>query len=114
MSPKIARQVPDHRQVSGAVNHHKALAWRAWRSARALQPIPLALVDRLWTNALTAAAAAPPAVAAVMYRRTETMLRLMVDQSRWSEPPPPPAPPRPRLQGGPRPHWDRLARRGPK
>jgi hypothetical protein len=50
--PKVlARGIADHTKIdAGAVGRHKSLAWRAWRSAREAQPIPLAIVDRLWSD----------------------------------------------------------------
>jgi hypothetical protein len=83
--PRLAR-APDYRRVLGDRNHHKVLAHRAYKAARQAAPIPPTLIDRLWTNALLAAELAPPAVAMRMYRRSETLLRLLVDQHNWKRP----------------------------
>jgi hypothetical protein len=69
----MARSTPDHRRVTGGTDQHKALARAAWRSAREAQPIPVALLDRLWVDALSAASLASPPVAARMFRRSETL-----------------------------------------
>jgi hypothetical protein len=79
----MGRSTPDYRRVDGGVDQHKALAWRAWRTAREAQPIPLAIVDRLWHDTLLATAIAPPEAGARMYRRAETAFRLLVDMQRW-------------------------------
>jgi hypothetical protein len=75
--------VPDHRRISGGRDQNKALARAAWRSAREAQPIPLAIVDRLWADTLAAVALAEPAIAARMFRRSETAFRLLLDMQRW-------------------------------
>ena len=48
--PRVARSTPDHRRISGGLDQHKALARAAWRTAREAQPLPMALIDRLWTD----------------------------------------------------------------
>jgi hypothetical protein len=80
--PRLAR-APDYRRVIGDTTRHKALARAAYKAARAAEPIPSTLIDRLWTNALLAAEIAPPVVAARMFRRSETLYRLLLDQHRW-------------------------------
>jgi hypothetical protein len=81
----MARSVPDHAKVNGdAVDRHKGLARQAWRSAREHQPLPLALVDKIWVDCLSAVAVAPePAIQSRMLRRVETLFRLLNDQARW-------------------------------
>jgi hypothetical protein len=83
--PRLAR-TPDFQRVTGDPGRHKELARAAYRAARAAAPIPPTLIDRLWANALLAAEIAPPVVAARMYRRSETLLRLLVDQHNWKRP----------------------------
>jgi hypothetical protein len=115
--PRAIGRAPDHTKVEvGAVGRHKSLAWRAWRTAREAQPLPLALLDRLWADTLAATALAPPMTAARMFRRSETLMRLLLDQQRWPREalPPPAADPRPKLHKGRHPHWDRTERWGPK
>jgi hypothetical protein len=76
--------MPDHRRVDGgAVGRHKSLAHAAWRACREAEPLPMALIDRLWTDTLSAAALASPPVAARMFRRSETLYGLLLDQQRW-------------------------------
>jgi hypothetical protein len=72
--------------VNGDAARHRALARAAYKAARQAAPIPPTLIDRLWTNALLAAEIAPPVVAARMFRRSETLLRLLVDQHHWKRP----------------------------
>jgi hypothetical protein len=79
----LARSTPDHRRADGSVDQHKNLARAAWRTARQAQPIPLALVDRLWHDTLLATSIAAPPVAARMFRRSETAFRLLLDMQRW-------------------------------
>jgi hypothetical protein len=79
----LARSTPDHGRADDSVDQHKTLAWRAWRSARAAQPIPLAIVDRLWADTLSATAIAEAPIAARMFRRSETLYRLLLDWQRW-------------------------------
>jgi hypothetical protein len=80
----MSRVTPDHTRVDGtAVGRHKDMARAAWRSARECQPIPLAIVDRLWADTLSATALAEPAIAARMFRRSETLLRLLLDWQKW-------------------------------
>jgi hypothetical protein len=81
--PPRLRPAPDFQRVTGDAARHRALARAAYKAARAAEPLPATLIDRLWTNALLAAEIAPPVVAARMYRRSETLLRLLVDQHRW-------------------------------
>jgi hypothetical protein len=66
----------------GAVDRHKSMARAGWRAADA-QQLPLALIDRLWTDTLSAAALAEPPIAARMFRRSETAFRLLLDMQRW-------------------------------
>jgi hypothetical protein len=84
--PRLARGMPDFQRVTGDAARHRELARRAYKSARQTAPIPPTLIDRLWTNALLAAEIAPPVVAARMFRRSETLLRLLVDQHNWKRP----------------------------
>jgi hypothetical protein len=81
--PPRLRPAPDFKRVSGDAARHKALAHRAYKAAREAEPIPPAIIDRLWVHALQSAEIAPPAVAARMYRRSETLLRLLIDQHGW-------------------------------
>jgi hypothetical protein len=85
-SPKPPRPLaatPDFRRVLGDTARHKQLARAAYRAARAAEPLPSALIDRLWCRTLQCAEIAPPSVALRMYRRSETLYRLLVDHSRW-------------------------------
>jgi hypothetical protein len=84
--PRLARAVPDFRNTLGDTVHHKKLAREAYRACRAVQPLPVAFVDRLWAGTLAATAAAPAPVQAKMYRRAETLLRLLSDWHRWPRP----------------------------
>jgi hypothetical protein len=84
--PNRLGPAPDFQRVIGDAARHKALAHRAYKAARAAGPLPATLIDRLWTNALLAAEIAPPVVAMRMYRRSETLLRLLVDQHNWKRP----------------------------
>jgi hypothetical protein len=81
--PRLARAVPDFANVRGDTLHHKKLARDAYRACRAVQPLPLAYVDKIWAETLTATATAPPPVAAKMLRRSETLMRLLIDWHRW-------------------------------
>jgi hypothetical protein len=81
------RPAPDFQRVLGDANRHKALARAAYRAARAAEPIPMAILDRLWVHALQSAEFAPPAVGAKMYRRAEVLYRLLLDQHRWPRSP---------------------------
>jgi hypothetical protein len=85
-APPRLRPAPNFQRILGDAARHKALAHRAYKSARQAAPIPPTLIDRLWTNALLAAEIAPPVVAARMFRRSETLLRLLVDQHNWKRP----------------------------
>jgi hypothetical protein len=80
--PRLAR-VPDFRCVFGDAKHHKSLAYSAHKAARAAQPIPSAILDRLWVHALTATELVPPPVQAKMWRRHETLCMLLLDMHRW-------------------------------
>jgi hypothetical protein len=80
--PRLAR-APDFAKVTGDAAAHKRLAYAAYQKARQAEPIPIAYVDRLWVGTLSAAEAAPPAVAAKMLRRSETLMCLLTDWSRW-------------------------------
>jgi hypothetical protein len=82
-SPPRLRPAPDFRRVDGNAEAHKRLAHSAYKACRAAQPLPIAYVDRLWAGTLSATAAAPPPVAAKMYRRSETLLKLLVDWHHW-------------------------------
>jgi hypothetical protein len=84
--PPRLRPAPDYRRVNGDRNHHKSLAYAAYKAARQTQPLPLALIDRIWLSTLAATEAAPPQVACKLYRRSETLLRLLCDWSRWPRP----------------------------
>jgi hypothetical protein len=84
--PPRLRPAPDFQRILGDAARHKALAHRAYKAARAAEPIPTAILDRLWLDALQSAAIAPPVVAARMFRRSETLLRLLVDQHNWKRP----------------------------
>jgi hypothetical protein len=81
--PRIARGMPNFRRVGSDANRCKSLAYAAYRKARQTAPIPPALIDRLWSDALQAAALAPPNIAATMFRRHEVLCRLLLDQHRW-------------------------------
>jgi hypothetical protein len=81
--PQRIAHVPDFGNVRGDVVSHKKLARDAYRACRAVQPLPLAYVDKIWAETLTATAAAPPQVAAKMLRRSETLMRLLIDWHRW-------------------------------
>jgi hypothetical protein len=81
------RPAPDFQRVTGDAARHRAPARAAYKAARQAAPIPPTLIDRLWTNALLAAEIAPPVVAARMFRRSETLLRLLVDQHKWPRDP---------------------------
>ena len=59
-SPRLAR-APDFQRICGDAARHKALAHRAYKAAREAEPIPSAIVDRLWLNTLRATELAPPA-----------------------------------------------------
>jgi hypothetical protein len=79
--------MPDFRRVNGAdIARHKSLARNAYLAARSAQPLPIACVDKLWAGTLAATEAAPPQVACKLYRRSETLLRLLCDWSRWPRP----------------------------
>jgi hypothetical protein len=80
--PRLAR-APDFQRVKSDATEHKRLARLAWQAARQAQPLPIAYVDRLWAGTLAATEAAPPQVQARMYRRAETLLKLLVDWHRW-------------------------------
>jgi hypothetical protein len=81
IKPRVsaARSVPDDRRISGRLDQHNAV----WRSGREAQPIPVALPDRLWVDALSAASIASAPVAVRMFRRSDTLYRLLLDQQRW-------------------------------
>jgi hypothetical protein len=81
--PRLARAVPDFQRISGDASRHKALARRAYKAAREAEPIPSAIVDRLWLNTLRAVELAPPTAQAKMWRRHETLCVLLLDQHRW-------------------------------
>jgi hypothetical protein len=81
-TPRL-RSAPDFRRLLGDVARHKDLARNAYQAARAAGPIPTSLVDRLWVRTLQAAEIAPPPVALRMYRRSETLYRLLLDHQRW-------------------------------
>jgi hypothetical protein len=81
--PRIARGTPDFRRGGADANRCKALAYNAYKAARQTAPIPPALIDRLWSDALTAAALVPPNIAATMFRRHEVLCRLLLDQHNW-------------------------------
>jgi hypothetical protein len=49
----------------------------------ATEPLPSALLDRLWLNTLRATELAPSTVGAKMYRRAEVLYRLLIDQHNW-------------------------------
>jgi hypothetical protein len=86
-SPPRLPRVPDFRRVNGAdIARHKSLARNAYLAARAAQPLPIAYVGKLWAGTLAATEAAPPQVACKLYRRSETLLRLLCDWSRWPRP----------------------------
>jgi hypothetical protein len=80
--PRLAR-APDYRRVLGDANRHKTLAHRAYKAARQAEPLPSALLDRLWLNTLRATEIAPPTVGVKMYRRAEVLYRLLLDQHNW-------------------------------
>jgi hypothetical protein len=84
--PRLAR-VPDFRNTPGDVVSHKRLARDAYKACRAVQPLPVAYVDRLWAGTLSATATAPAPVAAKMLRRSETLMRLLIDWHRWPKAP---------------------------
>jgi hypothetical protein len=69
--------------VTSDAVRHKKLAHDAYRACRAAQPLPIAYVDRLWAGTLAATATAPPPVAAKMLRRSETLMRLLIDWHNW-------------------------------
>jgi hypothetical protein len=77
------RPAPDFRRVLGDVAKHKMLARRAYLDAKAAAPLPSSMIDALWVRTLQASEIAPGAVRLRMFRRTETLLRLLVDHSRW-------------------------------
>jgi hypothetical protein len=83
-TPRIARGTPDFRRVGGDANRCKSLAYAAYKKARQTAPIPPALIDRLWSDALAAAGLAPsPNIAATMFRRHEVLCKLLLDQHNW-------------------------------
>jgi hypothetical protein len=83
--PRLAA-ASDFQRVLGDVSKHKQFAYRAFKAARAAAPLAPAIIDRLWINALQSAEIAPPVVAARMFRRSETLLRLLVDKHNCKRP----------------------------
>jgi hypothetical protein len=81
--PPRLRPAPDFQRILGDAARHKALAHRAYKAARAAEPIPTTLIDRLWVPTLQCAEIAPGNVATKMYRRSEVLYRLLLDQQRW-------------------------------
>jgi hypothetical protein len=69
--------------VGGDANRCKALAYGAYKAAPQTEPLPSALIDRIWMNTLRATELAPPSVGAKMYRRAEVLYRLLIDQHGW-------------------------------
>jgi len=65
------------------LDQHKALARAPWRPAREAQPIPAALLDRLWVDAFVGGLDRVAAGCGRMFRRSETLYRLLLDQQRW-------------------------------
>jgi hypothetical protein len=84
----MLKPAPDFRRMLGDVARHKALARNAYKHARAVETIPASLLDRLWIRTLQATDVAPAAVALRMFRRSETMMRLMTDHAQWPTSPP--------------------------
>jgi hypothetical protein len=80
--PRLAR-APDFRRVTGDAARHKALAHRAYRSARAVELLPAAWLDQLWVRTLQSAEIAPEPVKLRRYRRCETLFRLLNDLHGW-------------------------------
>jgi hypothetical protein len=80
--PRLAR-APDFQRVLGDAARHKALAHRAYRAARTIEPLPAAWLDQLWVRTLQSAEIAPGPVKLRMYRRSETLFRLLNDLHRW-------------------------------
>jgi hypothetical protein len=81
--PRLLAPTPDFKRLLGDAARHKELARRAYRDAREAEPLSSALIDRLWVRTLQATEIAPQRVALKMFRRSETLMRLMVDVHRW-------------------------------
>jgi hypothetical protein len=85
-TPRLAR-VPDFRRVNGAdIARHKSLARNAYLAARRAQPIPTAIIDKLWVDTLSATEAVPPNVGATLFRRHEVLCKLLLDRLCWRRP----------------------------
>jgi hypothetical protein len=113
--PRVGRFL-DHRRVDGgAIGKHKSLAHAAWKAARAAEALPVAWIDKLWAGTLAAVAIAEqPAIQAKMLRRSEVLMRLLIDQAAWPrsrEDMPPAADLRPKMHMGRHAAWDMIRRR---